>query len=100
MNNEPRAQPEIDPVIPHDNSVPTSKLDNTCATTENLVDLFGQHSERDLLLILVGQMLETRTEVRILQATVNTLLIELCHRQPDKLSQTLTRMSGQRRQEL
>lgn len=45
-------------------------------------------------------MLETRTEVRVLQATVNTLLIELCNRQPDKLSQSLARMSAQRRQEL
>jgi hypothetical protein len=77
MNNELRAEPEM-----------------------KLLDLLGQHSDRDLLLILMSQILETKTEVRVLQATVNTLLIELCHRQPDKLSESLTRMSAQRRQEL
>ena len=99
MNDELRSPPEKNPVIPHVSSAPTSKLD-ICATTETLVDLLGDHSDRDLLLILMGQMIETRTEVRILQATVNTLLVELCNRQPEKLSQSLTRMSAQRRQDL
>jgi hypothetical protein len=73
---------------------------NSRATAELLSNSLGEHSDRDLLIILMGQVLDTKAELRILQATVNTLLIELCHRQPDKLSQTLDRMSGQRYEEL
>ena len=99
MSNALGSQLDINPVLSHDSSAPAAKL-STCVATEALIDLSRRHSDRDLLLILTGQMLETRIELGILQATVNTLLIELCHRQPDKLSQSLARMSAQRRQEL
>src|SRR5690349_13933798 len=69
---------------------------NGRATAKLLSDSLSDHSDRDLLLILTGQVLETKAELRMLQATVNTLLIELCNRQPEKLSQILERMAGQR----
>jgi len=86
-------------VAARENSEPIPK-GNGRATAEHLSDCLSEHSDRDLLLILMGQVLETKAELRILQATVNTLLIELCNRQPDKLSQKLDRMSGQRYEEL
>ena len=86
-------------ITPDDLAAPIPKLD-TRGTAENLVNLLGQHSDRDLLLILTAQVLESQAEVRILQATVNTLLIELCHRQPDTLSKSLNRMLAQRHQEI
>jgi hypothetical protein len=70
------------------------------ATAANLIDSLKAHSDRNLLVLLIGQVLDSQAEVRVLQATVNTLLIELCHRQPDSLSQSLGRMGGQRFQEL
>lgn len=98
MNNKLRSQPEVNP-LPQDSSGPAVKTD-VSAKADDLIDFLKGDSDRALLLVLAAQMLETRTEMHILQATVNTLLIELCHRQPDKLSQSLARMSAQRRGEL
>lgn len=86
-------------IAARENSGPIPKS-NGRATAEHLSGCLIEHSDRDLLLILMGQVLETKAELRILQATVNTLLVELCNRQPDKLSQKLDRMSGQRYEEL
>ena len=80
-------------------AVPISKAD-TAGTAERLTNSLAQHSDHDLLLLLMGQVVDAKAEIRVLQATVNTLLIELCHRQPEKLSQVLTRISNQRFEEL
>ena len=52
-------------ITTHDNSAPMSKM-NTCATAEALIDVLGQHSDRDRLLILMDQVFETQAEIRIL----------------------------------
>jgi hypothetical protein len=72
----------------------------TQVTKDDLIGLLGEHSDRDLLVIMMAQVLDAKAEIRMLQVTVNTLLIELCHRQPEKLSENLLRMSGQHYQEI
>jgi len=90
----------IAPSVAGESAAPPLPKPNLRVTAEGLTDCLRPHADRELLVLILGQVLEAKTEIRVLQATVNTLLIELCHRQPDNLTLTLNRMSSQRSQEL